>query len=49
LCAEDAVKTVLTIMKEKKAKGLLLNYSNSGDKSQDKSRVVGYGAIIFYK
>ena len=49
LCAEDAVKTVLTIMKEKKAKGLLLNYSNSGDKSQDKSKVVGYGAIIFYK
>lgn len=48
-CAQDTIKTILQIAKEKKAKAKLLKYQNSGDTPfGEKSRVVGYGAIAFY-
>ncbi len=44
---------VITIMLAAKAlganKGLVLKYLNSGDVTGDRSRVVGYGAGVFYK
>lgn len=48
-CAQDTIKAVLQIAKEKKAKAKLLKYQNSGDTPfGEKSQVVGYGAIAFY-
>ncbi|MFZ5559307.1 MAG: AmmeMemoRadiSam system protein B [Patescibacteria group bacterium] len=55
-CGHDAIEVVMGLMsietrglgplgEDKTAK--LLKYANSGDVSGDKSRVVGYGAIIF--
>ncbi len=49
-CAQDSIKTILEIARNKKAEGKLLNYQNSGDTFlAEKSQVVGYGAIIFVK
>lgn len=48
-CAQDSIKTILEIAKQKKAKALLLKYQNSGDSSfGEKFQVVGYCAIAFY-
>ena len=48
-CAQDTIKTILQIAKEKKAKAKLLKYQNSGDTPfGEKSQVVGYGAVAFY-
>jgi len=49
-CAQDTIKTILEISKNKKAKAKLLKYQNSGDTIYgEKSQVVGYGAICFFK
>jgi AmmeMemoRadiSam system protein B len=48
-CAQDSIKTILEISKQKKAKAKLLKYQNSGDTLfGDKFQVVGYSAICFY-
>jgi len=48
-CAQDSIKTILKISKQKKAKAKLLKYQNSGDTVfGDKFQVVGYSAICFY-
>jgi AmmeMemoRadiSam system protein B len=48
-CAQDSIKTILEISKQKKAKAKLLKYQNSGDSLfGDKFQVVGYSAICFY-
>jgi len=48
-CAQDSIKTILEISKQKKAKAKLLKYQNSGDTFfGDKFQVVGYSAICFY-
>jgi hypothetical protein len=44
-CASDSVEVVLKLMNDKTAK--LLKYANSGDVTEDKSRVVGYASIVF--
>lgn len=51
LCGADGVKTVMEIHNIKKWNGIeILHYANSGDsKIGDKTRVVGYGAVIFTK
>ena len=50
LCGLDAV---IAVMKISKALGAnqtaILPYANSGDVSGDRSRVVGYGAAVFYQ
>jgi MEMO1 family protein len=43
-----AIKALLQLAKRKKWEVKLLDYKNSGDIARDKSRVVGYSAIIFY-
>lgn len=48
-CAQDTIKTILEIAKERKAKAILLKYQNSGDTPLgEKFQVVGYSAIAFY-
>jgi len=48
-CAQDSIKTILEISKQKNAKAKLLKYQNSGDTFfGDKFQVVGYSAICFY-
>lgn len=48
-CAQDSIKTILAIAKEKKAKAKLLKYQNSGDTLfGEKSQVVGYCAVAFF-
>jgi AmmeMemoRadiSam system protein B len=48
-CAQDSIKTILEISKQKKAKAKLLKYQNSGESIfGDKFQVVGYSAICFY-
>jgi AmmeMemoRadiSam system protein B len=49
-CAQDAIKTILEISKNLKGKAKLLKYQNSGDTIyEEKSQVVGYGAVCFLK
>jgi AmmeMemoRadiSam system protein B len=49
-CAQDTIKTILEISKNLKGKAKLLKYQNSGDTIYgERSQVVGYGAICFYK
>jgi AmmeMemoRadiSam system protein B len=49
-CAQDTIKTILEISKNLKGKPKLLKYQNSGDTIYgERSQVVGYGAICFYK
>lgn len=46
VCGHDAIEVVMGLMEGKKSQ--LLKYANSGDVSVgDKSRVVGYAAIVF--
>ncbi len=50
LCGSAAVLTVLEIARLiGHTQTELLNYSNTGDVTHDKSRVVGYGALAIYK
>lgn len=44
-----AIEALLELAKRKKWKVKLLDYKNSGDVTRDKSRVVGYSAIVFYE
>lgn len=44
-----AIKALLEFAKRKNWKVKLLDYKNSGDITRDKSRVVGYSAIVFYE
>lgn len=49
LCGEEAVYSAMYAAKALGANAArILNYSNSGDTAGDKSRVVGYGAAVFY-
>lgn len=48
-CGKIPIMTLVHIAKEKNWNVMLLNYNNSGDTYGDKSRVVGYVSIIFYK
>lgn len=48
-CGMDAIKVVMEVMKGLGANEIkLLNAANSGDVSNDRSRVVGYAAIGFF-
>lgn len=49
ICAIDSAKTIIKITKNLSGKARLLKYANSGDTAGDKTRVVGYGAVAFYK
>ena len=50
LCSEAAVLSVLLASKNMGADTVTtLKYANSGDISRDKSRVVGYGALVVAK
>ena len=49
LCSQDSVKVLMEITKSVKGKAEVLNYANSGDFTDDKLKVVGYGTVIFYK
>jgi len=49
-CAQDALKTILEVAKNLKAKARVLKYQNSGDTIYgERSQVVGYSAIAFLK
>lgn len=49
-CGLEAIKTVMEVAAGLEATEVkLLDYANSGDKSGDKNRVVGYAAIGFFK
>ncbi|VVC04013.1 Memo-like protein [Candidatus Bilamarchaeum dharawalense] len=48
-CGKIPILTLMHIAKEKKWKGKLLDYRNSGDTAGPKSRVVGYGCYAFYE
>ncbi len=49
ICAIDSAKTIIKITKLLKGRAKLLKYANSGDVSGEKSKVVGYGAVAFYR
>jgi MEMO1 family protein len=50
LCGEEAVYAAMYAAKALGADSAkVLNYSNSGDTTGDQTRVVGYGAAVFYK
>lgn len=49
LCGAQAVITLMMVSEKFDGKVKVLNYANSGDVTGDKNRVVGYGAIAFYK
>lgn len=49
LCAKDAVKVLLEFAKTNGAKAEILKYANSGDSGGEKDRVVGYGAVAFFR
>ncbi len=46
-CGRMPIMTLLELAKLKGWKPQLLDYRNSGDTAGDKSRVVGYGAVVF--
>jgi AmmeMemoRadiSam system protein B len=49
-CSQDTIKTILEISKNLAGKAKLLKYINSGDTIYgEKSQVVGYSAIAFFK
>ncbi|MEM2918242.1 MAG: AmmeMemoRadiSam system protein B [Candidatus Altiarchaeota archaeon] len=48
-CGKIPVITLMYIAKEKNWNAMLLNYNNSGDTYGDRSRVVGYASIVFYR
>ncbi len=48
-CGKDAVIIGMALARNEQIEGIeLLDYSNSGDATYDKSRVVGYASIAFY-
>lgn len=50
LCGEESVYTAMSAAKSLGANRVkVLKYTNSGETSGDKSRVVGYGAVVFLK
>lgn len=49
ICAIDSAKTLIEITKNLGGKAKLLKYLNSGDSGGDKLKVVGYGALAFYR
>jgi AmmeMemoRadiSam system protein B/AmmeMemoRadiSam system protein A len=48
-CGSIPIMTLMYIAKKSGWSGELLDYRNSGDTTGDKSRVVGYASIAFYK
>jgi len=48
-CGKMPILVLLNIARKHGWQPVLLHYSNSGDTAGDKSRVVGYAAIAFYK
>jgi hypothetical protein len=49
LCSKDSVKVLMEIARAIGGRAEVLGYVNSGDFLDDKSKVVGYGAVAFYK
>jgi hypothetical protein len=50
MCGSSALATVMLASREMGANSVcVLPYANSSDVSDDRSRVVGYGAAVFYK
>ncbi|MBI3602030.1 MAG: AmmeMemoRadiSam system protein B [Candidatus Omnitrophica bacterium] len=49
MCGFVPVTTVLLYARERGLKVQVLKHANSGDTAGDKSRVVGYSSVIFYK
>ena len=49
LCGFGPVLTVMELARLRGAEGALLRYANSGDTAGDRSRVVGYGVVVFSK
>ena len=49
MCGSHPVTAALFLAKKRGLQPEVLKYANSGDVSGDKSRVVGYSSIIFYK
>jgi len=50
LCGIDAIKTIIELGKILNWETKILKYANSGDKEiGDKEKVVGYGALVFFK
>ena len=47
-CGRNGLKGMLTVAEEKNLSVDILDLRNSGDTAGDKSRVVGYGAYVFY-
>lgn len=47
LCGYLPVETLMEIAKLRDGKAQVVKYANSGDTFGDKSRVVGYGAVVF--
>jgi AmmeMemoRadiSam system protein B len=48
-CGKTAIQTVMHLAQKFGWRGILLDYRNSGDRSGDKRRVVGYGCYGFYQ
>jgi len=48
MCGYVPATVALLLAKKQNLKAELVRYANSGDVTQDKSRVVGYSALIFY-
>lgn len=49
ICAIDSAKTIIEITKKLRGMAKLLKYANSGDTAGEAEKVVGYGAVAFYK
>lgn len=47
LCAAPAVVAVMKLTSEMGGEAQVLGYANSGDTAGDRSRVVGYGSVLF--
>lgn len=47
LCGAPGVLTLMVVNLRLGAQTMVLNYANSGDVTQDRNRVVGYGAVAF--
>ena len=48
-CGKGPILTLMHLARENGWRAKLLDYRNSGDTSGDKSRVVGYAAIVFFE
>jgi AmmeMemoRadiSam system protein B/AmmeMemoRadiSam system protein A len=47
LCGYQAVVTLMIVAKGRGGEATVLSYTNSGDSTSDRTRVVGYGAVVF--